>query len=184
MEKVSFQNNTPILQKEYSIPPHMYDSAFKDYQRKFVYPMNYILTAVLVIIAIAGIVMVATGKSVVFAILSLICVAVVVGIWLNTSNVRKKFVQNVAGVKDERQTVQFFDDGIVVTVIPKNSTKGEETIMDFSKDNIQLLDKRYYFIVIIKNVTFRIIPKKVFDATEETMLAKLFQKKLGGNYIK
>lgn len=184
MEKVSFQNNTPILQKEYSIPPHMYDSAFKDYQRKFIYPINYILTAILAVIAIAGIVMVATGKSAVFVVLSLICVAVIVGIWLNTSNVRKKFVQDVAKVKDERQTVQFFDEGIVVTIIPKNNATGEKTVIDFSKDDIKLLDKRYYFIVIIKKVTFRIIPKKVFDATEETMLAKLFQKKLGGNYIK
>lgn len=184
MEKVSFQNNTPILQKEYSIPPHMYDSAFKDYQRKFVYPTNYILTAVLVVIAIAGIVMVATGKSAIFVILSLVCIAVIVGIWLKTSNVRKKFVQNVAKVKDERQTVQFFDEGIVITIIPKNNATGEKTVIDFSKDDIKLLDKRYYFIVMIKNVTFRIIPKKVFDATEETMLAKLFQKKLGGNYIK
>lgn len=184
MEKVSFQNNTPILQKEYSIPPHMYDSAFKDYQRKFIYPINYILTAILAVIAIAGIVMVATGKSAVFVVLSLICVAVIVGIWLNTSNVRKNFVQDVAKVKDERQTVQFFDEGIVVTIIPKNNATGEKTVIDFSKDDIKLLDKRYYFIVMIKNVTFRIIPKKVFDATEETMLAKLFQKKLGGNYIK
>lgn len=184
MEKVNFQNSAPILQKEYSIPPHMYDGAFKDYQRKFVYPINYIMSAVFAIIAIIDIVMVATGKSPALIVLAVICVAVIVAVWLHTSSVRKKFVQNIAQVRDERQTVQFFDDGIVVTVIPKGSTEGQQTVIDFSKDDVKLLDKRYYFIAYVVKSHFCIIPKKVFDATEETMLAKTFQKKLGNNYVK
>ncbi|MCC8069473.1 MAG: hypothetical protein LIO71_06965 [Ruminococcus sp.] len=184
MEKVNFQNAKPILQKEYSIPPHMYDSAFKDYQRKFVYPTNYIISAVVAIIAIIDIVMVATGKSPALIVLAVLCVAVIVAVWLHTSSVRKKFVQNIAKVKDERQTAQFFDDGIIVTIIPKGSTNGEQIVIDFSKDNVKLLDKNYYFIAYIVKSHFCIIPKKVFDAAEETTLSKTFQKKLGSNYIK
>lgn len=184
MEKVGFGNGVPILQKEYSIAPHMYDSAFKDYQRKFVYPMNYILTAVFVIIAIVDIVLIATGKSPALIILAILSVVAIVGIWLHTANVRKKFVQNIAKVRDERQTARFFDDGIIITSIPKGRTEGVKTVVDFNKDEVKLLDKRYYFIAYVVKSHFCIIPKKVFDASEETTLAKNFQKKLGKNYIK
>jgi uncharacterized membrane protein len=183
MEKANFGNSTPILQKEYSIPPHMYDSAFKDYQKKFVYPMNYIITAVCAVLAIVGIVLTAK-KSAVFIVLSLLCVGVIVGLWVYTTNVRKKFVKNIAQVKDERQTAQFFDEGIVVTHIPKGNTQGVQTVIDFTKDDVKLLDRRYYFIAYVVKSTFCIIPKKVFDVSEETALAKLFQKKLGSNYVK
>lgn len=184
MEKVSLGNGIPIVQKEYSIAPHMYDSAFKDYQRKFVYPMNYILTAVFVVIAIVDIVLIATGKSPALIVLAVLSIVAIVGIWLHTVNVRKKFVQNVARVKDERQTVQFFDNGIVITSIPKGHTDGVKTVIDFDKDEVKILDKRYYFIAYVVKSHFCIIPKKVFDASEETTLAKGFQKKLGKNYIK
>lgn len=184
MGKVGFGNNSPILQKEYSIPPHMYDSAFKDYQKKFVYPMNYIISAVCAVLAILGIVLVATGKSPVLIVISILCIAVIIGLWMYTNNVRKKFVQNIAQVRDERQTAQFFDEGIIVTNIPKGSTDGIQTVIDFTKDDVRILDKRYYFIAYVVKSTFCIIPKKVFDASEETTLAKSFEKKLGKNYVK
>lgn len=184
MEKVKFGNGSPIVQKEYSIPPHMYDSAFKDFQRKFVYPRNYIMSAVFLIIAIIDIVMVATGKSPKLIIIALACIFVIFGMWIHTKRIRKNFVQSVAKVKDERQTSRFFEEGIVVTNIPKGSTDGQQFIIDFSKDEVKLIDKRYYFIVYVVKSHFFIIPKKVFDASEETMLVKCFQKKLGNNYVK
>jgi type II secretory pathway pseudopilin PulG len=186
MGKVSFGNGAPILQKEYSIPPHMYDSAFKDYQKKFVYPTNYIITAVCAVLALLGIILVATGKSAVLILISVLCVAVIIGLWMYTGNVRKKFVQSVAQVRDERQTAQFFDEGIIITSIPKGSTSAEgvQTVVDFTKDEVKILDRRYYFIAYVVKSTFCIIPKKVFDASEETTLVKGFQKKLGKNYIK
>jgi heme exporter protein D len=184
MGKVGFGNGSPILQKEYSIAPHMYDSAFQDYQKKFIYPLNYIITAVCAVLAILGIVLVATGKSAGLVVVSVLCIAVIVGLWMHTTSVRKKFVQNVAKFRDERQTAQFFDEGIIVTTIPKGSTEGEQTVIDFAKDDVKILDRRYYFIAYVVKSTFCIIPKKVFDATEETTLVKGFQKKLGKNYIK
>jgi hypothetical protein len=162
----------------------MYDSAFKDYQRKFVYPTNYIMTAVFAIVAILDIVLVATGKSPALVVVAVACVAAIVGVWLHTSGVRKKFVQNVAQVKNERQTAQFFDDGIVINAIPKGRTEGVKTVIDFSKDDVKILDRRYYFIAYVVKSHFCIIPKKVFDASEETTLCKGFEKKLGKNYIK
>jgi hypothetical protein len=120
----------------------------------------------------------------VFIVLSILLVAVTVGLWVYTTNVRKKFVKNIAQVKDERQTAQFFDEGIVITKIPKGNTQGVKTVIDFTKDDVKLLDRRYYFIAYVVKSTFCIIPKKVFDVSEETALAKLFQKKLGSNYVK
>lgn len=182
--EISFEKGTPILQKEYAIAPHMYDSAFKDFQRKFVFPKNYIMSAVFIIIAIIDIVLVITGKSPALLIVALICIGVLVAMWINTNNVRKRFVQSMAKFKDERQTAQFFDDGIIIKKIPKGSTEGEKIAIDFSKDTVKLLDKRYYFIAYVNNSNFNIIPKKVFDATEENTLSNCFQKKLGSNYIK
>lgn len=182
--EVSFEKNAPILQKEYSIAPHMYDSSFKDWQRKFVFPKNYIMSAVFLVIAIVDIILVATGKSPALLILAVVCVAVIVAMWLNTNNVRKKFVQSMAKFKDERQTAKFYDDGIIINKIPKGSAESEKIVIDFSKDEVKILDRRYYFIAYINKSNFNIIPKKVFDATEEATLAKCFQKKLANNYIK
>lgn len=183
--EVSFEKKTPILQKEYSIAPHMYDSSFKDWQRKFVFPKNYIMTAVFGILAIIDIILVVLGKfNPAVIILALICIGVIVAMWLNSNNVRKKFVQNMAKFKDERQTAQFFEDGIIIKKIPRGSTQGEKIVIDFSSDSVKMLDKRYYFIAYVNNSNFNIIPKKVFDATEENTLAKCFQNKLGSNYIK
>lgn len=183
--EVGFEKGTPILQKEYSIAPHMYDSSFKDWQRKFVFPKNYIMTAVFIVLAIVDIVLVAMGKFPIVAILvAVICIGVVVAMWLNTNKIRKKFVQNMARFRDERQTAQFFEDGIIIKKIPKGSTDSERVVIDFSKDVVKMLDKRYYFIAYVNNSNFNIIPKKVFDATEEANLTKCFKSKLGSNYIK
>lgn len=183
MEKVSFESGTPVIQKEYSIAPHMYDSSFKDYQRKFIFPINYIITAICAIIAIVGIIL-AVKKTMALIVLSLVFIVIAIIPWVNSTKVRKKFVQSMALVKDERLTAQFYDDGIIINKIPKGSTMAERNVIDFSKDEVKILDKRYYFIAYVNKSQFNIIPKKVFDATEETTLAKCFQKKLGNNYIK
>ena len=46
-------NDKPILTKEYNIPLEMFANAFKDFQKKFVYPKNIAMTVVGGLIAIA-----------------------------------------------------------------------------------------------------------------------------------
>lgn len=181
MEK--FASSETILQKEYTIAPHMYDSAFGDYQKKFFYPTNYAITGVLLVLAIVFVILGVT-KSAGLITLALICVVAIAFVWIKTINVRKKFVQNITNkVKDERQTAQFYEGGVMITVIPKGSTTGQRTTIDYSSKNIKVLNKKYYFLVCIAKSEFRIIPKKVFDASEEATLIKCFQKQLGSNYI-
>lgn len=182
--EASFANGNPTLQKEYSIAPHMYDSAFKDWQRKFVYPKNYIMTGVFALLAVVDIILVVAGKfSPAVLVLVLVCIGVIVAMWNKTNSIRKKFVQNMAKFKDERQTVRFYEGGIIINKIPKGNANPEEIVIDFSKNDVKLLDGRYYFIAYVDNNNFNIIPKKVFDAVEEGNLAKNFKSKLGANYI-
>ena len=47
------KSGKPILTRSYHIPLAMFDDAFRAFQKKYVYPQNILLTAVL--LAIAGV---------------------------------------------------------------------------------------------------------------------------------
>ena len=75
----------PLLKRSYHIPLAMYDDAFLRFQKKFVYPQNLLLTAVLLVIA--GVYVHAAVKDstqTIAYLLIVVCIAIVLIRWYRT----------------------------------------------------------------------------------------------------
>jgi len=131
----------PILSKNYSIPMDMFASAFKDFQKKFVYPKNILMTSVFGLIAVLYTFPLAEDpKNSVCIMIIIVCLFMIGGMWLNPLMIRKKLLGSIEGIQNDRYIAELYSDRIDIgTVIEEDSENEEESqekdLSDISADN-------------------------------------------------
>lgn len=193
-----------ILEKRYSIPYEMFGNAFSVFQKRFVYPRNFIIAAVLAAMAIANAVNIAMGKAsnlgyfLVFACLGLACINII-----NPIKLKKNLMQSIKGIENDVFRMKLFADKLVIGTVLEpieeeekkleeyeevfGETEAPEDIADteiYLNSGVMVTDKPDYFMVYIKKAMFYIIPKKDFSEEEVTAMQIHFGKQLGKNYKK
>ncbi|MDO5560369.1 MAG: hypothetical protein Q4F95_12330 [Oscillospiraceae bacterium] len=113
---MSDNKNEIIISKEYHIPIEMFASAFKDFQKKFVYPKNYIMTVVLAFIAVSytSSLIKNPGNSVCVLII-ILCAGLIFGMWMNPVMIRNKLMKSVSGIQNDRYIAEFSDDCLYIS---------------------------------------------------------------------
>lgn len=196
-------NDKPILTKEYNIPLEMFANAFKDFQKKFVYPKNIVMTVVGGLIAIAYIYSLIQDPS------NSVCIMIIIGCaflismtWLKPLMVRKNLLNSIDGIQEDRYIFELFDTKVGISTFDSPDARADisesqevkeeteeddffkeideeeeipKTIINFNMGGVKVLEKKDYFIIYIVRHMFYIVPKEHFSDEERAMLIKCFK---------
>lgn len=120
------KSGKPILTRSYHIPLAMFDDAFRAFQKKYVFPQNILLTAVL--LAIAGVYVHAAVKDntqTLAYLLVVACVAIILVRWYRTFKLRRSVHEALKDVEQDTYELSVYDEGLVIRTkdAPKPATE-------------------------------------------------------------
>lgn len=117
----------PKLEKSYHIPLPIFDKAFRAYQKKYVYPRNYILIAILFAIGCLYVKAAVDDPSNTLAyFLVVICLAMILILIYNPLKIRRSLMLSLKELENDIYTLSLYDDG--VTVRTEDAPTEEETV--------------------------------------------------------
>lgn len=122
------KSGKPILTRSYHIPLAMFDDAFRAFQKKYVYPQNILLTAVL--LAIAGVYVHAALKDntqTLAYLLIVACVAIILVRWYKTFKLRRSVHEALKDVEQDTYELSVYDEGLVIRTKDAPKPAAEET---------------------------------------------------------
>lgn len=203
-------NDKPVLSKEYNIPKEMFADAFRDFQKKYSYPKNIIMTAIFLIIAVMYTVsLVRDPSNTVCMMIIVVCIFLTAGIWMNMLVIRKNLMTAVEGIENDIYMAELYESSIAISTsddpeaeVKESKTEDQEkvpdeseeddffaeteeavladdpsrTVIDFVNDDVDVLEKKDYFIVYLVKRTFYVIPKQAYTEDELAVLRKSFEK--------
>lgn len=206
----------PLVSKEYSISLEMFGNAFVDFQKKFTYPKNILMTCAFALIGLTYIppFIRDPGNSMCILIM-IICIFLIAGIWANTFMIRKNLMNSIQGIQGDRYSVDIHEDGMSICTtefsgdpdeeipeevpentesVTENGVSAEEeddffaetepltpagvakTIIDFTEDNVKIIEKKDYYIIYLVKRMFYVLPKNIFSEDEIQIITESFKK--------
>lgn len=194
------------MQREYSIPFELFAKAFTLFQRKFVYPRCWIITAFLgaVIVFYVSAALQDPGNTLTY-VLIFACLAVIFIQWYNPKKIRRQLLNAIKDLGDETYRLTVGEDGLTIgTILPEPEDAPEEdaeqesgdgfhdifpeeppqladTVIPFNK-HVKIVESAEFFLVYQVRAMFYVIPKQAFSPEENRQLAGLFAEKLGRQF--
>ncbi len=121
------KKDVPVISRSYHIPLAMFDDAFRNFQKKHVFPVNILLTVVL--LAIAGVyiraAIVDNSKTLVY-LLIVACFAIILVRWYKTFRLRRAVHDALKEIESDTYTVSIFEDGLVIHTEDEKSVETAE----------------------------------------------------------
>lgn len=192
-----------LIKKRYSIPYELFGEAFTVFQKKFVYPRNWIMTILLLLLAAGNILNIIFGSGdTIGYVLVFVCFALAFINWYNPRKLRRNLMESVKGIENDVYTLTIYPERMVIGTVlePLDNEKKQpeeyeevfgdipckEDIADteiYLNKNVIILERQKFFMVYIKKSMFYVVPKENLSG-EETEIMKLhFQKQLDKNFI-
>lgn len=197
--------NSPLLSKQYGIPTSMYGTAFRVFQKKYVYPRNFIMTALFAGVGIYYICQAVNDmENMLYWLMTAVCLALIASLWYNPYKLRKNLIKSVENISDDIYRIEICGDSMTIEMImpeqePETDAHGdtsvdteffsepekapEKTVINFDS-RTAVIEKQDFFLVYILKSVFYVIPKSAFDSSEISFMREHFEKKLGKNFIK
>lgn len=189
------------LEKEYTVPPEIFEKAYRTYQKKFVYPKSYIFMGLFLFLA-ADFVYAAVkqpGNTLVY-LLIMICLAFAFREWHNPRFLRMRLVETVRnmgkvvykiGIGDGFLDISTVDDGtedhdddggeaadedeeaddLLEDIPPEMDPLPEKTRIN-TTENYRLLEYDDFFLLMQDKKMFYILPKTGFSEEELEQVRK------------
>lgn len=180
-----FEEETPLSEAKYSINLGEYESAFIEFQKKFVYPRNWMMTVVFVIMmGVYGYQIYNDPRETFRWFVLFLCVLLIGGIWWNTKTTRKKLMKSISELKDDTYITKLYENGVTIQLCVSSGEEIYPTPIVFGEARPVVIDKEDMFVLIIRKTMFYVIPKK--ELSEETikLFAEKFEEKLEKDYIR
>ena len=105
----------PVLTRSYHIPLSMFDHAFRNFQKKFVYPRNLILTVLLA--AVGGWYVYAQIKKPdgkLGYLMIMVCLAMILITWYNTFKIRRTLMDAIKEIEQDTYELTVYPDGLSI----------------------------------------------------------------------
>ncbi len=190
--------------KRYSVPYEMFAEAYTVFQKKYVYPRNYIMCGLLLVLAIGNIINIAIGNAQTLGyVLVLACLALVAVNLYNPKKIKRNLLESIKGIENDVYTLDILSDkmvvGTVLDPIDENEEKqpeeyeevfGDVEVQEEIKESEIYIDNRLrvterseFFIVYIKKSMFYIIPKNIFTDEEISKFAMYFVERIGNSFV-
>lgn len=179
------------LEKEYKLSHDIFRDAYREFQKKNVYPKSYFFMALFIVIAVIYIIAAIKDPSSTLAyVLILVCIALAVREWYNPRKARANMIEAVKalgevtyklGVGDTYVDISTIDTGDV-----ENSADNEEEISEENEErqlpektripldnNFSVQEYSEFFILYSGKEVFYIVPKAGFTEYELELVREL-----------
>ncbi|MBE6854648.1 MAG: hypothetical protein E7501_03220, partial [Ruminococcus sp.] len=132
------------LTREYAIPLDLFEKAFVAYQKKFVYPRNWVITLVLlVVIGIYVHAALQDPENMLSYILIMMSAAVIFITWFNVKKIRRNLMNSVRELEDDRYRLTITEEGFLLrTLLPEQPAAVEETEEEIKEKTDEPEDKK------------------------------------------
>lgn len=190
-----------LVKKRYSIPYELFGEAFTVFQKKFVFPKNWIMTGLLLLLAVGNILNIIFGKGdTIGYVLVLVCIALAFINWYNPRKLKRSLMESVKGIENDVYTLTIYPERIVIGTVlePENEKEPEEyeevfgeipvkeDIADteiYLNKNVKVIERKKFFMIYIKRSMFYVVPKELLTKEEIEIMNLHFQKQLDKNFI-
>ncbi|MDE6103872.1 MAG: YcxB family protein, partial [Oscillospiraceae bacterium] len=184
-----------------SIPYELFGEAFTVFQKKFVFPKNWIMTGLLLLLAVGNILNIIFGKGdTIGYVLVFVCIALAFINWYNPRKLKRSLMESVKGIENDVYTLTIFPERIVIGTVlePENEKEPEEyeevfgeipvkeDIADteiYLNNNVKVIERKKFFMIYIKRSMFYVVPKETLTKEEIEIMNLHFQKQLDQNFI-
>lgn len=183
--------NEVLQTLNYTISVDEYERAFIIFQKRYVFPKNYIMTALFGVIIVLYIQQLFTDPTYMTAwILGGVCLVFIALIWYNAFKIRRSLMRSIKDIADDRYTTAFLPDGlriqteIAVTDEAAEEYNPEPRKISYINDKVQILENGEMFILYLKKQMFYVIPKRCLSESEIAFLGEEFAEKLQKDFIR
>lgn len=178
------------LEKEYTVPPEMFEKAYRSYQKKFVYPKSFLFMGLFLFLA-ADFVYAAVKQpdNTIVYLLIVICLAFAFREWHTPRFARMRMVETVRdmgevvykiGIGDGFLDISTVDDGTEEDERPDEETYDEvseymglpEKTRINTNEDYRLLEYEEFFLLLQDRKIFYILPKTGFSKDELEIVRK------------
>lgn len=179
------------LEKEYKLSHDIFRDAYREFQKKNVYPKSYIFMALFLVIAVIYIIAAIKDPSSTLAyILIVICIALAVREWYNPRKARANMIEAVKALGEVTYKLgvgdSYVDISTINTVNVENYAEDEEEISNENEElqlpektripldnNFSVQEYSEFFILYSGKEVFYIVPKAGFTEYELELVREL-----------
>jgi hypothetical protein len=184
-----------LLEKEYSISAGTFREGYRAFQKKYIYPKNYIFMAIFLILSADFIYAAFKDPSNYFVyILIVVCLALAFREWYNPRKIRRTLVETVQEMGDPVYRIGIGESFVDISTVsapegleegeaepddtdaPQNGA-GKEDIPEPTRiprdEKMKLCEYSDLFLLLYGKQVFYIIPKERFSEPERDIIRKL-----------
>ncbi len=189
------------LEKEYTVPPEIFEKAYRSYQRKFVYPKSYIFMGLFLFLA-ADFIYAAIKQpdNTLVYLLIMVCLAFAFREWHNPRFVRRRLTEAMSDMRNAVYKIGVGDGFIDISTVSDGSSEEcsnddedyddneyedsggnddedtdglpEKTRIN-TKEGFKSLEYDEYFLLMQDKKIFYILPKTGFSEEELEIIRKI-----------
>lgn len=127
----------PALQRTYHIPLPMFQEAFRNFQKKYVFPKNFVISLILAVIAGVYVHAVIKDNTQTLAyLLIVICLAMIVSLWYRPFKMRKSLAEALKEIESDTYEMKLYSDKLTIRTedAPKTAEPAEITEPEVPQD--------------------------------------------------
>ena len=189
-------SETPMLVLDYDVKNEEEDRAFKAYQKKFVYPHNWKVTAAFGVVAAAFIVsIIKNPDSYLPYVLLAVCVMTVALTWYNGIRIRKYLVKAPKNLEGDKYIFTLYESGFTIeTIVTEEEKQAEDYVpikprrvhlgdnSDINNDTVEVIENDEMFIIILEKETFYVLCKRLMNDEQQKILRDKLTGELAEGY--
>ena len=187
-----------LLEKTYQIPYELFKKAFTAFQKKFVYPRNYLtmgLLAMIIAIYVYFIVIDTTQASQrpMYFMIILVCAVLIAFQWYNPRKIKRNLLLAVKEIEQDQYRIRLYPEYLEIGTLLSPETPGEsqqDSLFDdtpeedfsgtriFYNKNLHISEYDDFFMIYQTKTMFYVLPKTVFSEEEVEIMRVHFSNKL------
>lgn len=200
----------PLIDKTYEVKSSLYGDGCRLFQKKFIFPKNYIMTAAFAIVIIYDIICFFRNTAdAMYIVVAFLCLVFAVTPWTQAFKSRLKLMEAVKDNNHDTYRLQVFDNYLTVEMLDyteENEVKSEDSTvktkdgefdseffappkeennnivrLDFG-NNLKIVENSEMFLIYLVRSVFYIIPKDKISEEDAIVMQKHFQNRLGKNF--
>lgn len=206
----TFDNEEPVITKEYSVDIETYKCGFAIFQNMFAKKRNIIFTVLLLLVSAYNVYLITAYPDYIFTcvLIILICLSLVFIIWNNARLLKKNFGRSLDDIKGDlekdKYELKIFDtylklaSEIYVSDEDKKALREQMetdeayekelesyihppvTVMNLKTDNVKIIENENLFLLYEKKTVFYVIPKSILSEEECNKTREIFKNNLEG----
>ena len=186
----------PMLVLDYDVKNDEEDRAFRAYQKKFVYPHNWKVTAAFSVVAAAFIVsIIKSPDGYLNYVLLAISITAILLTWYNSYRIRKYLVKALKNLEDDKYRFTLYESGFTIeTLVSEEEKQAEDYVpvkprrvhlgdnSDINNDTVEVIENDEMFIVILEKETFYVLCKRLMTDSQQKILRDKMTGELAEGY--